>query len=123
MEGMKTVLLALAAISLLSAADLKLGKPLTQKEPLSVANLLAKPDDYVGKTVQVKGKIVEVCQMMGCWMDLANDAGQKIKIKVEDGVIVFPKDGAGRTAVAEGKLSKIELTREQAIRLNAGVIP
>ncbi len=112
---MKTVLIALAAVTLLSAADLKLGKPLAQKEPLTIANLLAKPDDYVGKTVQVKGKIVEVCQMMGCWIDLANDAGQKIRIKVDDGVIVFPKDGSGRTAIAEGKLSRIELTREQAI--------
>ena len=112
---MKILVALLAATAVLSAADLKLGKPLTQKEPVTIANLLAHPDDYVGKTVQVKGKIVEVCQEMGCWMDLANDAGQKIHIKVEDGVIVFPKDSSGRSAVAEGKLSKTELTREQAI--------
>jgi hypothetical protein len=62
----------------------------------------------------VKGKISEVCQMMGCWMDLTNDAGQKIRIKVEDGEIEFPKDSSGKTAIAEGRLDKIELTREQA---------
>ncbi len=113
--GMKTLLVALAAVALLPAADLKLGSPLTLKEPMSVAALMASPDAHVGKTVQVKGKIAEVCQMMGCWMDLTNDAGQKIRIKVEDGVIVFPKDAAGRTAICEGKLSKTELTREQAV--------
>ncbi len=112
---MKTLLVALAAVVLLSAADLKLGSPLTLKDPITVADLMARPDNYVGKTVQVKGKIAAVCQMMGCWMDLTNDAGQKIRVKVEDGVIVFPKDASGRTAVCEGKLSKAELTREQAI--------
>ena len=82
---------------------------------MPLATLLAHPDDYVGKTVQVKGKIVEVCQMMGCWMDLTNDAGQKVRIKVNDGEIDFPKDGSGKMAIAEGKFTKSELTKEQAI--------
>jgi hypothetical protein len=114
---MRPLIASLLALGLLSAADHKLGKPLTLKEPMPLATLLAHPDDYAGKTVQVKGKIVEVCQMMGCWMDLTNDAGQKLRIKVNDGEIVFPKDGAGRMAVAEGKFTKSELTREEAIAL------
>jgi Domain of unknown function (DUF4920) len=52
---------------------------------------------------------------MGCWMDLTNDAGQKLRIKVNDGEIEFPKDVAGKMAVAEGKFTKSELTKEQAI--------
>ena len=35
---------------------------------MPLATLLAHPADYVGKTVQVKGKIAEVCQEMGCWV-------------------------------------------------------
>lgn len=115
MERMRIVLASILALGLLSAAEIKLGKPLTVKEPMPLATLLAHPDDYVGKTVQVKGKIVEVCQMMGCWMDLTNDAGQKLRIQVNDGEIDFPKDGAGKMAVAEGKFTKSELTKEQAI--------
>jgi hypothetical protein len=101
--------------ALLSAADLKLGKPLTVKEPMPLATLLANPGEYLGKTVQVKGKITEVCEMMGCWMDLVNDEGQKIRIKVNDGEIEFPKDSAGKLAIAEGTLNKLELSKEQAI--------
>jgi len=112
---MKILLALVAAAGLLSAAEVKLGKPFTLKEPVTVATLMAHPDDYAGKTVQVKGKITEVCQMMGCWMDLTNDEGQKVRIKVEDGVIVFPKDSAGKMAVAEGKLAKEELTKDQVI--------
>ena len=112
---MRLIFAVALAVSLLSAAEIKLGKPLTVKEPMPLASLLAKPSDYVGKTVQVKGKITEVCQMMGCWMDLVNDEGQKVRIKVNDGEVEFPKDAAGKVAVAEGRFDKIELTREQAV--------
>jgi hypothetical protein len=114
MVAMRALLIAALAAGLVSAADLKLGKPVTVKDPLPLATLLAKPGDYVGKTVQVKGKITEVCQMMGCWMDLTNDEGQKVRIKVNDGEIEFPKDAAGKMAVAEGRFDKIELSKEQA---------
>src|SRR5207247_7758663 len=55
--------------------------------------------------------------MMGCWLKLTNDAGQMLRIKENDGEIEFPKDAAGKTAVAEGKFTKTELTREQALAL------
>lgn len=111
---MRTTLLV-CLITLVAAAEVKLGKPLAQKTPLTIAEVLDKPAAYVGKTIQVKGRITEVCQMMGCWMNLADAEGRMIRIKVEHGQLEFPKDSAGRTAVAEGSLSKIELTREQAL--------
>jgi hypothetical protein len=117
MEFMKLILCAAAAAALLCAAETKLGKPLQLKEPVTVAALLAHPDDSLGKTVQVKGKVSEVCQMMGCWMDLTNNDGQRVRIKVDDDVIVFPKDSLGKMAIAEGKLTKQQLTREQAVAL------
>ena len=112
---MKLVLAFLTAINLVSAADVKLGKPLTTENPMALATLLSHGDDYVGKTLQVKGKITEVCQEMGCWLDLVNDAGQKIRIKVNDGEVEFPKDAAGKAVIAEGQFNKIVLTREQAV--------
>ena len=114
-EKMRILIASLLALGLLSAAETKLGKPLTVKESMPLATLLAHADDYVGKTVQVKGKIAEVCQEMGCWMELSNDAGQTLRVKVNDGDIVFPKDGAGKMAVAEGQFTKSVLTREQAM--------
>ncbi|HXA52524.1 MAG TPA: DUF4920 domain-containing protein [Candidatus Acidoferrum sp.] len=112
---MRLLCVLLSSAAVLAAADVKLGKPLTVSEPMPLATLLAKPADYVGKTVQVKGKITEVCEMMGCWMDLVNDDGQKIRIKVNDGELEFPKDSSGKMAIAEGTLNKLELTKEQAI--------
>ena len=103
-------------MTLLSAAEIKLGKPLALKAPVTVGALLSEPEKFVDKTVQVKGKITEVCQAMGCWMELVGDDGKRIHIQVgHDGAIEFPKDAAGKMAIAEGKLTKTELTHDQAV--------
>jgi hypothetical protein len=112
---MRLLPILLITAALLPAAELKLGKPLTLKEPTPIATLLANPGDYTGKTVQIKGKISEVCQMMGCWIDLVDERDQKLRIKVNDGEIEFPKDSAGKMALAEGVFTKQDLTKEQAI--------
>ena len=112
---MRIVLTLIALSALAFAGDTKLGKPLTLKEPMAVADVTAQAEKLAGTTVQVKGKVTEVCQMMGCWMQLVDpktNAG--IRIKVKDGEITFPKTAVGKIAVAEGKLSKTELTKDQA---------
>jgi hypothetical protein len=114
MEFMRIVFVAALAVGLVAAAEIKLGRPLNLKNPTPIATLLAKPSDYVGKSVQVKGKIAGVCQMMGCWIDLVDEQGQKLRIKVNDGDIEFPKDATGKMAVAEGRFDKIELTEKEA---------
>ncbi len=111
---MKTLIGLCLPLLLATAADLRLGKPLQVDHPISIAALLEKPADYTGKTVQVKGKITEVCQMAGCWMNLT-DGDKMVRIKVKDGDIEFPKDSAGKMAIAEGTFTKIEMTKEQAI--------
>lgn len=112
---MRLYLSFLAAGLLCLAGEVKLGKPLELKSPMTVAEVNAKAAELTGKPVQVKGKVTEVCQMMGCWMQLVDGEGNAIRIKVNDGDIVFPKDAPGKTAIAEGKLAKLELTREQAV--------
>jgi hypothetical protein len=112
---MRILVFALAALCL-NAADQKVGKPITVKTPVTVDALLAKPAASVGKTVAVKGKVTEVCQAMGCWMNLVGESGKSIRVQVgHDGAIVFPKEGVGKMAIAEGKLEKTEMTKEEAI--------
>lgn len=98
------------------SAETKLGKPLGLKAPLAIDQLLAKPGRWVGQVVQIKGKVTEVCQMMGCWMSLVDPASSKaMRIQVGDGQIEFPKDAVGKMALAEGTLTRQELTHEQAL--------
>ena len=49
-------------------------------------------------------------------MELKSDAeNQKVKIKVKDGDIVFPVEAKGKSALVEGTVYKIELTKEEAL--------
>ena len=86
----------------------------TVPEATPIAQLLAKPADFQGKTVRVEGVVTGVCTMMGCWMALApTDApkGPAILIKVDDGVIVFPTSARGKRATAQGVVERVGTTR------------
>jgi hypothetical protein len=92
------------------------GEPLTGTDTIAISELLANPDPYLGEVVRVEGLVTGVCEKRGCWMSLAGDEEfQEIRIKVDDGVIVFPMEAKGRRAVAEGVFTKIEMTMEQTI--------
>jgi hypothetical protein len=96
--------------------EMKLGAELTLTEKTKISDILADPDAYLNQTVQVEGEILEVCPMMGCWMELKSDDGEgMIKVKVKDGDIVFPVEAVGGYAVVEGTVYKIELTQEEAV--------
>lgn len=102
-------------ISSYSQAD-KYGKKISLTEKTSISQILAQPEEYVGKTVLVEGEILEICAMAGCWMELKSDSeNQKVKIKVKDGDIVFPLEAKGKSALVEGIVYKIDLTIEEAV--------
>jgi hypothetical protein len=92
------------------------GDPLGGTDTIKISKLIAQADDYVGKTVRVEGVVTDVCKKRGCWISLASDEEfEELRIKAEDGVIVFPVEAKGRRAVAEGVFTKLELTMEQTL--------
>ena len=94
----------------------KYGNEITLKDKTSISDILSDPEDYLDKTVLVEGEVLDVCPKMGCWMEIESDVeGEKIKVKVKDGDIVFPEDAKGKDALVEGKVYKIELTVEEAV--------
>jgi hypothetical protein len=96
--------------------EANLGAEITLTEKTNISDILEDPEAYLDKTVLVEGEILDVCPMMGCWMELKSDNGEgMIKVKVKDGEIVFPVEAKGSTALVEGKVYNIELTQEKAI--------
>lgn len=92
------------------------GSGVNAAESTPISRILADPDAYVGKTVRIEGKVLDVCPMKGCWMELAGEDGrQSLKVKVDDGVIVFPVTAKGRLAVAEGTVEAIPMTKERYV--------
>jgi hypothetical protein len=84
--------------------DTKLGAGVTLTEATPIAKLLETPDAFVGKTIRVDGVATGVCEDMGCWMAIgdAANAEKTVRVKVEDGVIVFPLSAKGKNVSAEG---------------------
>ncbi|MEJ2504706.1 MAG: DUF4920 domain-containing protein [Ignavibacteriaceae bacterium] len=95
----------------------KYGKEITLDEKTNISDILNSPESFLDKTVLVEGEVLDVCPMMGCWIELkSDDETGKIRVKVKDGEIVFPKEAKGKMANVEGKVYKIELTEEEAIK-------
>ena len=104
-------LLAITLVSLLaplSAGETRLGTGVSLKESTAIKALVEQPASYVGKTLRVDGVATAVCAHMGCWMAVAaagdegGEGGATIRLKVDDGVIVFPVTAKGRKVSAEG---------------------
>ena len=81
------------------------GDGVTLTEAVAIDTLLANPDDYVGRKIRVDGVITGVCKKRGCWMQVTDpDSGNGVRIKVEDGVIVFPVHLDGSGCLGRGRL-------------------
>ncbi len=92
------------------------GEALTLTETTLVSTVLADPDAYVGQHLRVEGTVRGVCENMGCWITVGGESEQEqLRVKVEDGVIVFPQTAMGCHARVEGVMEKLELTLEQAL--------
>ncbi|MGH9870010.1 MAG: DUF4920 domain-containing protein [Candidatus Polarisedimenticolia bacterium] len=112
------VLISLSIPFAVSAADIQIyGKPPGGSDTVKISVLMADPGKYVGKTVRIEGRITDVCKKAGCWMSLASDDQKplELRIKVDDGAIVFPVEARGKRALVEGEFTKVEMTMEQTL--------
>jgi hypothetical protein len=101
-------------VSNINAEGEKYGKEISLKDKTAVSSILTSPEKFNGKTVLIEGKILNVCQSMGCWIEIAGEnEGEKIMVKVEDGVIVFPKDAKGKTALVEGIVAEVQPSTDE----------
>jgi len=107
---------ALVAATTLTAAgsENKLyGASMTDGLPLTpIETLLEDPRSWEGKRVRIAGEVTGVCAKKGCWMDLTSAQDTTLRVKVDDDVIVFPRDAVGRAAEAEGTVEILEMDRE-----------
>lgn len=105
------VLLSLLMSGLALAKDKVYGDGVSEGAFTPISAIVAEPEAYAGKTVRIEGTAVGVCAHRGCWVTLASDVeGETLRVKVEDGVIVFPKNVVGEQVKVEGVLmvNKIE---------------
>ncbi len=113
-KAIKIVLMLLFVSSFSFAKESKkYGKEITLTEKTQISKILENPEAFVGKKVLVEGTVVGVCAKRGCWISLAGDKEyESIKVKVNDGEIVFPMEAKGKKALVEGEVYSFVLDGE-----------
>ena len=95
----------------------KYGDKINLSESKKIEDLINNSENYLDKNVLISGEILEVCPMRGCWINVKNkDSNTNIRVKVTDGEIVFPLSAKGKNINVEGIFSKLEFSKEQAIK-------
>ncbi len=84
------------------------GLAISKEGATDVKLLEGKMENEKESFVKITGKVVEVCQVKGCWMttDLGN--GKTMRIRFKDYGFFMPKDCGGQTFYAQGIASWIE---------------
>jgi len=93
--------------------SLVLGKALAGAEPVSVADLLANPHVYDGKTVRLAGKIEDFCHHKRAWFGISAKPGAGMVRVFCAPRFQAPADCLGKQAVAEGKVELNTIPAEQ----------
>jgi len=83
---------------------------------VKISELKAHPDKWVGKAIRVEGVVKDVCPMAGCWMEVASGE-DAMRVKVDDGVIVFPLTAKGKLAQAEGVFTRIDVPADRVVAM------
>ncbi|HEX2162967.1 MAG TPA: DUF4920 domain-containing protein [Thermoanaerobaculia bacterium] len=108
------LVIVVSATSAASEGCTTYGAGVTLAAATPAARIAAAPDAFAGKTVRVEGEVREVCAMAGCWLSIVAEAGEApLRVKVEDGEIVFPLSARGQRAAAQGEVEVRDMTREQ----------
>jgi hypothetical protein len=89
------------------------GAPFALASALPASTVLAAPEQHAGKPLRMTGELTEVCQKMGCWAVVADDAGHQVRILMKDHTFGIDKDTAGRACDVEGELVKKQVDPEQ----------
>jgi hypothetical protein len=129
---MRAIPLVLLVVGLSATAaaheDTTYGAGVTLAAATPIADVIAAPARFAGQTVRVEGVVTAVCAHMGCWMTLAPATPEGVtpttlRLKVDDGVIVFPVSAKGRAAAAQGVIERVGADDHEAAARPAGAEP
>jgi hypothetical protein len=87
------------------AGALHLGAPITETKSVTLAEITKDPKGFENKVVTTSGTVFAVCQSMGCWMEIKDDATEA-HVKLAGHSFFVPKTSAGHHARVQAKVLK-----------------
>ena len=96
-----------AAAAATSASQQHLGAPIAASAPVvALADVVKDPAKFKGKSFVTTGTVTAVCQEMGCWMEIKDDAGEA-HVKMAGEKFYMPKTSAGHKVRVAGMLTDV----------------
>jgi hypothetical protein len=87
-----------------AAATKHFGAPFAVASAVPASAVLSDPAAHAAAPVRIQGELTEVCQKMGCWAVLRDDAGHSVRVTMKDHAFGIDKDSAGKSCEVEGTL-------------------
>lgn len=88
------------------------GQPLGGSPQVSLATILAAPENFHEKKVLIEGHVTRACSRKGCWMEVAVDQkpdAARCRVTFENYSFFVPKDAAGSHVRLEGTVQVTEV--------------
>lgn len=108
-----------------SAAPELFGAPFASDVPeVALGQLLADPEAYAGKIVETRGKVSQVCQAAGCWMELSAagegaSVHERVRTPMAGHAFFVPKTIVGKQARVQGRVELVALSEPMKKHLEA----
>jgi hypothetical protein len=78
------------------------GDTITGENAVQLSELEKKFEGKDSLPIKLTGKIMDVCQKKGCWMEMDLGNNKSIRVTFKDYAFFVPKDAAGKTAIIDG---------------------
>ena len=78
------------------------GEKITADGSISYAEMVSQMAGKDSLAVKVKGRVAEVCQMKGCWMNIVEEGKEDMFVKFKDYGFFMPLDISGKEVIMEG---------------------
>ncbi len=83
----------------------KVGDEISLAVVTPINTILEKPEEYLGKTLVIEGKVNGRCAGSGCWVSLAREGTDDVfYVKSDDHSFVFPEKSVGCNIKVQGDL-------------------
>jgi hypothetical protein len=73
---------------------------------VSLKALKEQPEQHLGKSARIEGRIARQCPASGCWFILDDGQGNKVHVEMSGSTPTLPQR-VGKRAVVEGQLIKM----------------
>jgi hypothetical protein len=88
------------------------GSKITMEKSIPLSSAIKNFDSFKNQEILVTGKVSEVCQKKGCWINL-KEGEQTVKIEFKDYGFFVPFSLRGKSVRAQGKLQQKTLSESE----------